>query len=80
MVQVRCVQPEPERAQDARRSVDLAVAYRHLNLDDRPRWRRATVPSVTYQRPRDIKTSYDPHDLFLSNHPVPPGPAARPDA
>ena len=49
----------------------------YLNFADRPGDSERLFPMATYQRLRDIKATYDPGDLFLSNHPIPPG-TARP--
>jgi FAD/FMN-containing dehydrogenase len=44
----------------------------YLNFNDRPGDASRLFPAETYRRLRSIKATYDPGDLFLSNHPITP--------
>jgi FAD/FMN-containing dehydrogenase len=44
----------------------------YLNFADRPIGSDTLFPAETYRRLQHVKAAYDPDDLFLSNHPVPP--------
>ena len=44
----------------------------YFNFDDRPGNAERLFPHATYQRLRTIKATYDPGDLFMSNHPIIP--------
>ena len=50
----------------------------YLNFADRPGDTERLFPPEVYRRLRDVKASYDPGDLFLSNHPITPS-TSRPD-
>ncbi|HEV2787189.1 MAG TPA: BBE domain-containing protein [Solirubrobacteraceae bacterium] len=44
----------------------------YLNFAERPIDAATIYRPRAYQRLREIKAAYDPEDLFLSNHPIPP--------
>jgi hypothetical protein len=52
----------------ARWSTDTA----YLNFVERPADSSSFYPPATYARLRAAKRAYDPHELILSNHPIPP--------
>jgi FAD/FMN-containing dehydrogenase len=70
--------PDLGRAIDARISAVAEALSRwqaphsYLNFDDRAEATDALFPPDTYRRLRAVKAAYDPGDLFLSNHPIPP--------
>jgi hypothetical protein len=47
----------------------------YLNFVEHPADSDAFYPPDTYARLRAAKRAYDPHELFLSNHPIPPAEA-----
>jgi FAD/FMN-containing dehydrogenase len=48
------------------------VARTYFNFSERPVDAARLYPSETYTRLRRIKAVYDPGELFVSNHPIPP--------
>jgi hypothetical protein len=44
----------------------------YLNFVERPADSNSFYPPDTHARLRATKRTYDPHELFLSNHPIPP--------
>jgi hypothetical protein len=49
-----------------------AAHHMYLNFAETPRAASTLWPEHAYRRLRQIKASVDPHDVILSNHPVPP--------
>jgi hypothetical protein len=47
----------------------------YLNFVEHPADSASFYPPDTYARLRAAKRTFDPHDLFLSNHPIPPAEA-----
>jgi hypothetical protein len=47
----------------------------YLNFVEHPADAGSFYPPETYARLRTAKRTYDPHELFLSNHPIPPAEA-----
>jgi hypothetical protein len=45
----------------------------YFNFSERPIDAARLYPPITYKRLRKIKTAYDPDELFVANHPIPPG-------
>ena len=50
----------------------------YLNFRDQPGNSSDLFPAATFDRLRQIKTAYDPGDLFLSNHSIPPAGQSAP--
>jgi FAD/FMN-containing dehydrogenase len=71
---------DPEQAATSERQAAAVVAAlapwsngkRFLNFDERPGTAAKAFGAGTYARLRDVKSAYDPEDLFRSNHPVEP--------
>ena len=45
----------------------------YLNFAERPSAADTLFPAEVYQRLRLVKATWDPSDIFLSNHPIAPG-------
>ena len=77
------VTPELEDAINARVDAlaDALSPWRaphgYVNFDDRPGESDRLFLPEAYRRLRDVKTAYDPGDLFLSNHPILPAAKTR---
>jgi hypothetical protein len=44
----------------------------YMNFEDGPTDASTLFTPRTYERLREVKSQYDPGDLFRANHPIPP--------